>query len=59
MNQLPANLISPTHGKGPSCTKLVYPVNRVAAVFCSLVATMGGTTVTVQTVRRTQSTAQA
>ena len=45
MVQLLANLISPTHGNGPSCTKLVYLINGLAAVFCSLVATMGGTIV--------------
>lgn len=45
MNQLFANLISPTHGNGPSCTKLVYLINGVAAVFSSLVATIGGTIV--------------
>lgn len=43
MNQLIANLISPTHGNGPSCTKAIYLINGVAAVFSSLVATMGGT----------------
>lgn len=43
MNQLIAKLISPTHGSGPSCTKLVYLINGVAAVFSSLVATIGGT----------------
>ena len=42
MNQVIASLISPTHGAGPSCTKLVYLINGVAAVFSSLVATMGG-----------------
>jgi uncharacterized membrane protein (UPF0136 family) len=42
MNQLLCNLISPTNGNGPSCTKLVYLINGVAAVFSSLVATIGG-----------------
>ena len=45
MNQLIANLIAPTHGNGPSCTKLVYLVNGIVAAFCSVVATMGGTIV--------------
>ena len=45
MKQLISSLISPTHGTGPSCTKLIYLVNGVAAVFCSLVATLGGTIV--------------
>ena len=36
-------LISSTHGKGPSSTRLVYLVNGLAAVFCALFATIGGT----------------
>ena len=36
-------LISATRGQGPSCTRLVYLINGVAAVFCSMIATIGGT----------------
>lgn len=42
MKQLLLNLISATHGGGPSSTRLVYLINGVAAVFCSIVATLGG-----------------
>ena len=45
MSQLLSNLISATQGKGPSCTRLVYLVNGMAAVFCAIVSTMGGTIV--------------
>lgn len=45
MSQLFSSLISATQGKGPSCTRLVYLVNGMAAVFCAMVSTMGGTIV--------------
>src|SRR5262249_10763008 len=38
-------LISGTRGKGPSSTRLVYLINGVAAAFCAIVATIGGTIV--------------
>ena len=38
-------LISGTRGRGPSSTRLIYLINGVAAVFCAIVATMGGTIV--------------
>ena len=43
MNRLFLNLLSATHGNGPSCTRLVYLINGVASCFCSLFATIGGT----------------
>jgi len=45
MKELFFCLISTTHGKGPSSTRLIYLINGVAAVFCSIVATIGGTIV--------------
>ena len=45
MSQLLSNLVSATRGNGPSCTRLVYLVNGIAAVFCAIVSTMGGTIV--------------
>ena len=36
------SLITPTQGKGPSCTKLVYLMNGALAVFCAMVMTIGG-----------------
>ncbi len=43
MNLLFLNLLSATHGNGPSCTRLVYLINGVASCFCSLFGTIGGT----------------
>jgi len=45
MSQLISNLVTGTRGNGPSCTRLVYLVNGMAAVFCAIVSTMGGTIV--------------
>ena len=45
MKELFLGLISSTRGKGPSSTRLIYLINGVAAVFCSIVATTGGTIV--------------
>ena len=45
MKELFFGLISGTRGKGPSSTRLIYLINGVAAVFCAIVATMGGTIV--------------
>ena len=45
MSQLFANLLTGTRGNGPSCTRLVYLVNGIAAAFCAIVSTMGGTIV--------------
>ena len=45
MKELFFGLISATRGQGPSCTRLVYLINGVAAVICSIVATIGGTIV--------------
>ena len=43
MKELFFGLISATQGKGPSSTRLVYLINGLAAAFCAIVATMGGT----------------
>ena len=45
MKELFLELISSTRGRGPSSTRLIYLINGVAAVFCSIVATIGGTIV--------------
>jgi len=45
MKELLFGLVSATRGQGPSCTRLVYLINGVAAAFCALVVTMGGTIV--------------
>lgn len=45
MKELFFGLISGTRGKGPSSTRLVYLINGVAAVFCAIMATIGGTIV--------------
>ena len=45
MSQLISSLVTATRGSGPSCTRLVYLVNGMAAVFCAIVSTMGGTIV--------------
>jgi hypothetical protein len=42
MKDLFLDLISATYGRGPSSTRLVYLTNGLAAVFCSLVMTIGG-----------------
>jgi uncharacterized membrane protein YuzA (DUF378 family) len=42
LKELFLNLISATQGKGPSSTRLVYLMNGMVAVFCSLVMTIGG-----------------
>jgi uncharacterized membrane protein len=42
MKDLLLNLISSTQGRGPSSTRLVYLTNGLAAVFCSLMTTVGG-----------------
>ena len=42
MKGLLLQLITATHGQGPSSTRLVYLVNGLAAVFCAIVMTMGG-----------------
>ena len=36
------NLISATHGSGPSSTRLIYLVNGLASVFSAIVMTIGG-----------------
>jgi len=45
MKQFFKNLISSTHGNGPSSTRLIYLINGLAAVLCALIATIGGTIV--------------
>src|SRR5690349_19970420 len=45
MKELFFGLISSTGGKGPSSTRLIYLINGAAAVFCAIVATIGGTIV--------------
>jgi hypothetical protein len=43
LNDLFLKLISATRGAGPSSTRFVYLINGMAAVFCALFATIGGT----------------
>jgi uncharacterized membrane protein YuzA (DUF378 family) len=42
MKRLFQNLISSTHGNGPSSTRLIYLINGLAAAFSALVITIGG-----------------
>ena len=42
MKLLFQNLISSTHGNGPSSTRLIYLINGLAAAFSALVVTIGG-----------------
>lgn len=36
------NLISATHGNGPSSTRLIYLLNGLGALFCAILMTLGG-----------------
>jgi hypothetical protein len=35
-------LLSSTGGEGPSCTRLIYALNGVAAAFCATLASLAG-----------------
>jgi len=45
MKELFFGLVSGTRGKGRSSTRLGYLIHGVAAAFCAIVATIGGTIV--------------
>jgi len=42
LKDLILNLLSSTGGQGPSCTRLIYALNGVAAALCATVASLAG-----------------